>query len=54
LRRAAGPSGHAGRSRWRRRRLTQGIIKANLGRMRLGNKLRLVGRAAWRRVVTPA
>ncbi|MBZ8142950.1 acetolactate synthase large subunit [Rubrivivax gelatinosus] len=35
-------------------RFTQGIIKTNLARMSVGNKLRLVARAAWRRVVTPA
>ncbi|HSN31442.1 MAG TPA: thiamine pyrophosphate-binding protein [Ideonella sp.] len=34
-------------------RFTQGIVKTNLGRMDLANKLRMVGRAAWRRVVVP-
>ncbi|MDE2402403.1 MAG: thiamine pyrophosphate-binding protein [Burkholderiales bacterium] len=34
-------------------RFTQGIIKTNLSRMTLGNKMRMVGRAAWRRVVPP-
>lgn len=34
-------------------RFTKGILKTNLGRMNLGNKLRMVGRAAWRRVVKP-
>jgi acetolactate synthase I/II/III large subunit len=34
-------------------RFTQGIVKTNLGRMDLGNKLRMIGRAAWRRVSVP-
>jgi acetolactate synthase-1/2/3 large subunit len=34
-------------------RFTQGIVKTNLGRMDLGNKLRMIGRAAWRRVRVP-
>ena len=32
-------------------RFTQGILRTNFMRMDLGNKLRMVGRAAWRRVV---
>ena len=35
-------------------RFTQGIVRTNLGRMDLGNKLRMIGRAAWRRVSVPA
>lgn len=35
-------------------RFTRGIVKTNLARMSVGNKLRLVARAAWRRVVAPA
>jgi len=35
-------------------RFTQGIVKTNLQRMDLGSKARLIGRAAWRRVVKPA
>jgi acetolactate synthase-1/2/3 large subunit len=35
-------------------RFTQGIVKTTLGRMSMGNKLRMVGRAAWRRIVSPA
>jgi acetolactate synthase-1/2/3 large subunit len=34
-------------------RFTQGIVKTNLGRMGLTDKLRMVGRAAWRRVQPP-
>lgn len=34
-------------------RFTKGIIKTNLDRMTLGNKLRMAGRAVWRRVVKP-
>ena len=34
-------------------RFTQGILKTNLGRMTVGNQLRMVGRAAWRRIATP-
>lgn len=34
-------------------RFTQGIVQTNLGRMTLGNKLRMIGRAAWRRVIVP-
>lgn len=34
-------------------RFTKGIIKTNLDRMTLGNKLRMAGRAVWRRVVPP-
>lgn len=34
-------------------RFTKGIIKTNLDRMTLGNKLRMAGRAVWRRVVVP-
>lgn len=32
-------------------RFTKGILRTNLMRMDLGNKLRMIGRAAWRRVV---
>lgn len=35
-------------------RFTKGILRTNLLRMDMGNKLRMIGRAAWRRVVTPA
>ena len=34
-------------------RFTQGIVRTNLQRMDLGSKARLIGRAAWRRVVKP-
>jgi acetolactate synthase-1/2/3 large subunit len=34
-------------------RFTQGVIKTNLGRMALTDKLRMIGRAAWRRVRVP-
>jgi acetolactate synthase-1/2/3 large subunit len=34
-------------------RFTQGIVKTTLGRMTMGNKLRMLGRAAWRRIRTP-
>ncbi len=34
-------------------RFTKGIVGTNLDRMTVGNKLRMVGRAAWRRVVKP-
>lgn len=34
-------------------RFTKGILRTNLMRMDLGNKLRMIGRAAWRRVATP-
>jgi len=34
-------------------RFTKGVVKTNLDRMSLGNKLRMVGRAAWRRVSPP-
>ncbi|MEN9451202.1 MAG: hypothetical protein RLZZ369_261 [Pseudomonadota bacterium] len=35
-------------------RFTQGIIKTNLSRMDLSNKLRMAGRAVWRRIVPPS
>ena len=35
-------------------RFTQGVIKTNLDRMALSDKLRIAGRAVWRRVVKPA
>lgn len=35
-------------------RFTKGILRTNLMRMDLGNKLRMIGRAAWRRVATPS
>ena len=34
-------------------RFTKGIVKTNLDRMTTGNKMRMVGRALWRRVVKP-
>ncbi|MBI5926941.1 MAG: thiamine pyrophosphate-binding protein [Aquabacterium sp.] len=34
-------------------RFTKGILRTNLMRMDMGNKLRMIGRAAWRRVATP-
>ncbi|MGD0332077.1 MAG: thiamine pyrophosphate-binding protein [Xanthobacteraceae bacterium] len=34
-------------------RFTQGILKTNLARMTVGNKLRLAGRAVWRHAVSP-
>ena len=34
-------------------RFTKGIVKTNLDRMSVDNKLRMVGRALWRRVVKP-
>jgi acetolactate synthase I/II/III large subunit len=34
-------------------RFTKGIVRTNLDRMTVGNKLRMVGRAAWRRVAMP-
>jgi acetolactate synthase I/II/III large subunit len=34
-------------------RFTQGIVRTNLQRMDLASKARLIGRAAWRRVVKP-
>ncbi len=34
-------------------RFTQGIVRTNLQRMDWGSKARLIGRAAWRRVVQP-
>jgi acetolactate synthase-1/2/3 large subunit len=34
-------------------RFTKGILSTNLQRMDLGNKLRMVGRAAWRRISPP-
>ncbi|MEJ8840479.1 thiamine pyrophosphate-binding protein [Ramlibacter sp. AN1133] len=35
-------------------RFTRGIVQTNLQRMAWGSKARLIGRAAWRRVVKPA
>jgi len=37
----------------KRTRFTQGIVKTTLGRMSMGDKLRMVGRAAWRRIRAP-
>jgi len=34
-------------------RFTKGVVRTNLDRMSLGNKLRMVGRAAWRRLSPP-
>jgi acetolactate synthase-1/2/3 large subunit len=34
-------------------RFTKGILRTNLMRMDMGNKLRMIGRAAWRRVAVP-
>ncbi len=34
-------------------RFTQGILRTNLARMTVGNKLRLAGRAVWRHAVSP-